>query len=73
MMTFATLYRYSDKRNFDLKTLLVAIRLIIVNSILAFIFFFLIVEEFEWEMFSTREGIKDKVVDDTSWNLKTLI
>jgi len=40
---------------------------------LTFIFFFLIVEEFEWKIFSSREGINDKVVDFTSWNVKTLI
>tara|TARA_Y100001968_G_C18747994_1_gene432068 strand:+ start:276 stop:506 length:231 start_codon:yes stop_codon:yes gene_type:complete len=70
-MTFTTTYSYSDRRIFNLKTLLEAVRFIIVNSILAFIFFFLILEEFEWEIFSSRQGIKDKVVDDTSWNLKT--
>tara|TARA_Y100001968_G_scaffold330957_1_gene384142 strand:- start:793 stop:1011 length:219 start_codon:yes stop_codon:yes gene_type:complete len=72
-MTLATSYSYSDRSIFDLKTFLEAIRFIVVNSILAFIFFFLIVEEFEWEIFSSREGIKDKVFDDTSWNVKTLI
>ncbi len=72
-MTFATTYSYSDRRIFDLRTLLEAIRFIIVNSILAFIFLFLTVEEFEWAIFSSREGIIDKVVDETSWNIKTLI
>ncbi len=72
-MTFATSYSYSDRSIFDLKTLLEALRFIIVNSILAFIFLFLIIEEFEWVIFSSREEIKDKVVDDSSWNLKTLI
>ena len=72
-MTFATTYSYSDRRVFDLKTLVEAIRFIVINSILAFIFLFLIVEEFEWVTFSTRKGIKDKVLDQTSWNIKTLI
>ena len=72
-MTFATTYSYSDRRVFDLKTLVEAIRFIVINSILAFIFLFLIVEEFEWGTFSTRKGIKDKVLDQTSWNIKTLI
>ena len=72
-MTFATIYSYGDRRIFDLKTLLEAIRFIIVNSILTLIFLFLIVEEFEWAIFSYREGIIDKVVDKTSWNIKTLI
>ena len=72
-MTFATTYCYGDRQIFDLKTLLDAIRFIIVNFILAFIFLFLTVEEFEWAIFSSRVGIKDKVVDETSWNIKTLI
>ncbi len=72
-MTFATTYSYSDRRIFDLKTLVDAIRYIIVNLILAFIFLFLTVEEFEWYIFSSREGITDKVIDETSWNVKTLI
>ena len=72
-MTFATTYSYSDRRVFDLKTLLLAIKFIIVNSILAFIFLFLTAEEFEWAIFSSREGITDKVIDETSWNIKALI
>ena len=72
-MTFATTYSYQDRKVFDLETLLKAIRFIIVNSILAFIFLFLMVEEFEWAVFSTREGITDNFIDQTSWNIKTLI
>ncbi len=72
-MTFSTSYSYGDRSIFDLKTLLEAIRFIIVNFILAFIFLFLTVEEFEWAIFSSREGIADKVIDETSWNIKTLI
>ena len=72
-MTFATTYCYGDRKILDLKTLLDAIRFIIVNSILAFIFLFLTVEEFEWAIFSSRERITDKVIDETSWNIKTLI
>ena len=72
-MTFATTYSYCDRQIFDLKTLLEAIRFIIVNSILAFIFLFLTVEEFEWAIFSSRERITIKVIDETSWNIKTLI
>ena len=72
-MAFATTYLYSDRNIFDLKTLLDAIRFIIVNLILAFIFLFLTFEEFEWAIFSSRERITDKVVDETSWNIKTLI
>ena len=72
-MSFATTYSYGERQIFDLKTLVKAIRFIIVSSILAFIFLFLTVEEFEWAIFSSREGITDKVVDETSWNIKTLI
>ena len=72
-MTFATTYIYSDRNIFDLKTLLDAIRFIIVNSILAFIFLFLTFEEFEWAIFSSRKRITEKVIDESSWNIKTLI
>ena len=72
-MTFVTTYSYSDRRIFDLKTLVEAIRFIVINSVLAFIFLFLIFEEFEWAVFSNRKEIKDKVIDQTSWNIKTLI
>ena len=71
-MTVATTYSYSDRQIFDLKTLVEAIKFIIVNSILAFIFLFLTVEEFEWAIFSSKEGITDKVIDETSWNIKKL-
>ena len=72
-MTFATTYSYSDRRIFDLKTLVEAIRFIVINSILAFIFLFLAVEEFEWSIFTSRDGITDEVIDETSWNIKALI
>ena len=72
-MTFANTYSYSDRSIFDLKTLLTTIRFIVVNSILAFIFLFLTIEEFEWAVFSFRERLTDKVIDKTSWNIKTLI
>ena len=72
-MTFTPLYSYRDRNIFDLMTLLEAIRFIIVNFILALIFLFLTIEEFEWAIFSSRGGIADKVIDETSWNIKTLI
>tara|TARA_Y100001968_G_scaffold78695_1_gene69971 strand:+ start:1557 stop:1775 length:219 start_codon:yes stop_codon:yes gene_type:complete len=72
-MTFATAYNYSERSVFDLKTLFAAIKFFVVNSILFFIFLFLTVEEFEWAIFSYRERITDKVIDETSWNIKTLI
>ena len=72
-MTIATSYSYCERSIFDLKTLLEALKFIVINFILTFIFFFLIVEELEWKIFSSREGIKDKVFDFTSWNVKGLI
>ena len=72
-MTFATTYSYSDRKIFDIKTLIEAIRFIVINSVLAFIFLFLSLEELEWAIFSFRERITDKVIDNTSWNIKTLI
>jgi len=69
-MIFATTYNYSERQISDFKTLLIVIRFIIVNSILAFIFLFLTVEEFEWTIFSSKEGIRDKVIDETTWNIK---
>ena len=71
-MTFANTYIYRDRSIFDLKTLLEAVRFIIVNSILAFIFLFLTLEELEWAIFCFKERIKDKVIDQTSWNIKTI-
>ncbi len=72
-MTFATSYSYSERSIFDLKTLVEAIKFILINLILAFIFLFLAIEEFEWSIFSSRQQIKDMVFDETSWNIKTLI
>ena len=72
-MTLATSYYYNYRRIFDVKTLLEAIRFIIVNSILACIFLFITLEEVEWGVFSHREKITDKVIDQTSWNINTLM
>ena len=72
-MTFATTYNYSNRRIFDIKTLLDAIRFIIINTILACIFLFLTLEELEWAIFKFRKRIKDNVIDYTSWNIKTII
>ena len=71
-MTFATTYRYYDRKIFDLKILVEAIRFLIINSILAFILLFLTLEEIDWAIYSYREKIKDKIIDQTSWNIKTL-
>ena len=72
-MTFATTYSYSNKKIFDLSTLLKAITFIVANFILVFIFLFVTLEEFEWAMFSSKEQISDEVLDETPWNIKTFI
>ncbi len=72
-MTLSTSYRYNERRVFDIKTLIEAIRLIIINSILAFIFLFLILEEVDWAIFSFRGRLNDKIIDNTSWNFKKII
>ena len=72
-MTFSTSYRYQDRRIFDINTFIEAIRLIIINSILAFIFLFLILEEVDWAIFSFKGRINDQIIDNTSWNIKSLI
>ena len=73
-MTYSsTAYIYRERRVFDLKTLIQALRFISINIILAFIFLFLTLEEFEWEIFSHRKKITDEVIDNTSWNIKILI
>ena len=72
-MAFSNSYSYGNRSIFDLKTILKSIRFIVVNSILVLIFLFLTVEEFEWTIFSSIEGIKDKVIDETSWNIKAFI
>ena len=72
-MTFATTYSYSNRKIFDLSTLLKAITFIVANFIVVFTFLFLTLEEFEWRIFSYREQISVEVLDETPWNIKTLI
>ena len=72
-MTLATTYSYSNKKIFDLSTLLKAITFIVANFILVFIFLFLTLEEFEWAIFSSKEQITDEVIDKTPWNIKPFI
>ncbi len=71
-MAFSTTYSYSERSIFDVKTLIEALRFIIVNAILAFIFLFLTLEEIDWAILSYRERIKDIVIDNTSWNVKEI-
>ena len=71
-MSFSTAYRYSDRNIFDIQTLIDAIRFIFLNVILAFIFIFLSLEEIDWALLSSNEKINDTVIDNTSWNIKTI-
>ena len=72
-MAFSTAYSYKERSIFDIKTLIQALRFIIVNAILAFIFLFLTLEEIDWALLSSRENINDTVIDNTSWNIKKII
>ena len=72
-MTFAATHSYSNRKIFDLSTLHKAITFIVANFILVVIFLFITLEEFEWAIFSSREQITDKVLDETTWNIKTII
>ena len=71
-MTLSTGYSYSERRIVDIQTLIEAIRFIIINSILAFIFLFLVLEEIDWSLLGSRSTIKDRVIDNTSWNIKKI-
>ena len=71
-MDCSTAYRYSDRNIFDIQTLIAAIRFIFLNVILAFIFIFLSLEEIDWALLSSNEKINDTVIDNTSWNIKTI-
>ena len=71
-MASSTAYIYRERSIFDIKTLIQALRLIIINAILAFIFLFLTLEEIDWAIFASREKINDKIIDNTSWNIKTI-
>ncbi len=71
-MTVLTSYRYSERRIFDVKTFIQALRFIIVNLILACIFLFLTLEEIDWAFLSSKERIKEIVIDNTVWNIKTI-
>ena len=71
-MAFSTGYSYRDRTIFDIKTLIEALRFIIVNSILAFIFLFLTLEEIDWSFFSLRSKSQDILIENTSWNIKKI-
>ncbi len=71
-MTITTSYNYSERRIFDVQTFIEALRFIIVNLILASIFLFLTMEEIDWAFLSSKERIKDTIIDNTVWNIKTI-
>ena len=71
-MTVSTSYNYSERKIFDFQTLIEALRFIIVNLILASIFLFLTLEEIDWAFLSSNESIKESVIDNTVWNIKTI-
>ena len=72
MMASSSSYSYRERSIFDIKTLIEALRFIIVNAILAFIFLFLTIEEIDWALLSSRDKINDIVIDNTSWNIKKI-
>ena len=71
-MASSTAYIYRERSIFDIKTLMQALRLILINAILAFIFLFLTLEEIDWAILASREKMNDKIIDNTSWNIKTI-
>ena len=71
-MTFLTTYYYKERKLFNVQSWIEAIRFLIINAILAIIFLFLAMEEIDWAIVSARENVKDRVIDETSWNLNNL-
>ena len=71
-MTILNAYSYRERSIFDIKILIEALRFLIVNAILAIIFLFLTLEEIDWAFLSSREKIKDVVIDNSSWNIKKI-
>ena len=71
-MTILNAYSYRERSIFDIKILIEALRFLIINVILAFILLFLTLEEIDWFFFSSREKIKDVVIDNSSWNIKKI-
>ena len=69
----STVYNSPDRRIFDFRILLSVVRFFISNIILLIIFLFLTLEEIDWSIMSFTKSIKDKVVDNTSWNLNNLL
>ena len=71
-MASSTAYIYKERTIFDIKSFIQALRFIIINAILAFIFLFLTLEEIDWALLASRKKINDKIIDNTSWNIKEI-
>ena len=71
-MAFSTAYSYEERNIFDIKIFIEAFRFVIINSILAFIFLFLTIEEIDWAILSFKDQVNDKVIDNTSWNIQQI-
>ena len=71
-MAFSTTYHYKDRSIVDIKTLIEGVKFIIINLFLAFIFLFLTLEAVEWSIFSFRERLTDRIIDNTTWNINTI-
>ena len=71
-MNSSATYIYSQRNIYDLTTFIEALRFLVLNFILFLTLLFLIIEEAEWLVFSFREKSNDLLVDNTSWNFKTI-
>ncbi len=71
-MTYSTVYSYREKSSLDIRNLILILKFILVNAVLACIFLFLTLEEIDWFLFSTRQEINDTLIDDTTWNIKKI-
>ena len=60
-------YRYKNLLEMD--TFWVALKFIFTHLVLAIIFLFLLFEEIDWALYSSRNNLNDEIVDNTSWNL----
>ena len=70
----STLLVYITKQKYfvDINAFLDVIKFLILNITLAIIFIFLIIEEIEWTTYASDEDVSDKVIDNSSWNLRSL-
>ena len=71
-MTSLNSYSYKERKIFDIQTLVQTIIFIVSNVILSIIFLFLTMEEIDWTIYCYSNGIREKEIDNTSWNLRAL-